>query len=149
MKKERKMKKLMAVKLSAMSLLLASCANSVKFSDSVEPVDDYKAKTEMVLQQTESDSIEGKASYYHDKFDGRMTANGEKFDQKALTAAHKTLPFGTVLQVTNMDNGKTVKVRINDRGPYVGDRVIDLSKAAAQQLGMMGNGLANVQIQIL
>lgn len=139
----------MVVKLSAMSLLLASCANSVKFSDSVEPVDGNKAKTEMVMHQTGSYSIEGKASYYHDKFDGRMTANGEKFDQKALTAAHKTLPFGTVLQVTNIDNGKTVKVRINDRGPYVGGRVIDLSKAAAQQLGMMDNGLANVRIQIL
>src|SRR4249919_962127 len=72
----------------------------------------------------------GKASYYSDKFDGRKTASGAVFSQHKLTAAHKTLPFGTKVKVTNLSNGKTVKVRINDRGPFVEGRILDLSKKA-------------------
>ncbi|WP_109695953.1 septal ring lytic transglycosylase RlpA family protein [Chitinophaga deserti] len=89
----------------------------------------------------------GKASFYADKFQGRKTANGETFRQGKMTAAHKTLPFGTKVKVTNLDNGKTVKVRINDRGPFVAGRIIDLSKKAAKKIGMVNSGVANVKIK--
>lgn len=75
-----------------------------------------------------------RASYYHDKFNGRKTANGEIFDNNKITAAHKSLPFGTVVRVTNLSNGKSVDVRINDRGPYIKGRHIDLSKAAFKEI---------------
>ena len=89
------------------------------------------------------------ASYYADKFHGRKTANGEIFDMYALTAAHKSLPFNTMVKVTNLDNGKSVVVRINDRGPFVAGREIDVSKAAASKLGMLSEGVARVSLQIL
>jgi rare lipoprotein A len=89
----------------------------------------------------------GKASYYADKFDGRRTSNGEIFKQRKKTAAHRTLPFGTKVTVTNLSNGRTVKVRINDRGPFVKGRMIDLSKKAAKKLDMVNAGVANVQIK--
>jgi rare lipoprotein A len=88
----------------------------------------------------------GGASYYADKFKGRRTASGEKFRQHKLTAAHKTLPFGTIVRVKNLSNGKTVKVRINDRGPFVSGRIIDLSKRAAKKLGIVQSGTAKVEI---
>ena len=90
-----------------------------------------------------------KASYYAEKYHGRKTANGEVFNMYAMTCAHKTLPFGTVLRVTNLKNNKSVDVRVNDRGPFVKGREIDLSKAAAQKLGMIKTGTANVKIEIL
>lgn len=89
----------------------------------------------------------GKASYYADKFDGRKTANGEIFDQSKNTAAHKTLPFGTKVTVKNLTNGKTVNVRINDRGPFVAGRIIDLSKKAAKSIDLIHAGVANVEIR--
>lgn len=89
------------------------------------------------------------ASYYADKFNGRKTANGEIFDMNGYTAAHKDLPFGTQLKVTNLANGKSVVVRVNDRGPFVAGREIDLSKAAAMKLDMTGAGTANVAIEII
>ncbi|SHL91860.1 rare lipoprotein A [Chitinophaga jiangningensis] len=89
----------------------------------------------------------GKASYYADKFDGRKTASGETFHQNAMTAAHPSLPFGTRLKVTNLANGKTVKVRVNDRGPFAKGRIIDLSKKAAKKLGMISTGVATVEIK--
>ena len=89
----------------------------------------------------------GKASYYADKFDGRKTANGEIFDQSKITAAHKTLPFGTSVTVKNLSNGKTVKVRINDRGPFVAGRIIDLSKKAAKKIDLINAGVAKVEIR--
>src|SRR5882757_649044 len=79
---------------------------------------------------------EGLASWYGTFHQGQITANGERFDMESLTAAHRTLRFGTIVRVTNLANGRTIKVRINDRGPYVGTRVIDLSALAAHQLGM-------------
>ena len=88
----------------------------------------------------------GKASYYADKFNGRKTANGQTFRQGKRTAAHKTLPFGTKVKVKNLSNGRTVKVRINDRGPFVAGRIIDLSKKAARRLDMVNTGVANVEI---
>ena len=89
----------------------------------------------------------GKASFYADKFKGRKTASGQIFRQHKKTAAHKTLPFGTKVKVTNLSNGKTVKVRINDRGPFVAGRIIDLSKKAARKLNMVGAGVSNVKIR--
>jgi rare lipoprotein A len=89
----------------------------------------------------------GKASFYADKFDGRQTSNGEIFKQRKKTAAHRTLPFGTKVTVKNLSNGKTVKVRINDRGPFVKGRMIDLSKKAAKKLDMVDAGVANVEIK--
>ncbi len=89
----------------------------------------------------------GKASYYADKFEGRQTSNGEIFKQNKKTAAHRTLPFGTKVTVTNLANGRTVKVRINDRGPFVKGRMIDLSKKAAKKLDMVDAGVANVQMR--
>jgi rare lipoprotein A len=89
----------------------------------------------------------GRASYYADKFEGRKTSNGEIFKQRKKTAAHRTLPFGTKVTVTNLTNGKTVKVRINDRGPFVTGRTIDLSKKAAKKLDMVNAGVADVQLK--
>jgi rare lipoprotein A len=89
----------------------------------------------------------GKASYYADKFQGRTTANGETFRQRKRTAAHKTLPFGTKVKVRNLTNNKTVKVRINDRGPFVAGRIIDLSKKAARKLSMVNAGVTEVEIR--
>ena len=84
----------------------------------------------------------GKASYYGPGFHGRRTASGEKFDMHDMTAAHRSLPFGTKLKVTNVTNGKTAIVRVNDRGPYSGGRVLDLSVAAAKQIGSINSGVA-------
>ena len=91
----------------------------------------------------------GKASFYADKFEGSPTASGQKYKHNKLTAAHKSLPFGTKVKVTNIANEKTVEVVINDRGPYVENRVIDLSKSAAERLGFVNQGLAEVKIEIL
>ena len=88
----------------------------------------------------------GLASFYTE---GTQTANGEKFDTNELTAAHPTLPFGTRLRVTNVATGKSVTVRINDRGPYVPGRVVDVSYSAAQSLGMVGKGIANVKLDVV
>lgn len=91
----------------------------------------------------------GMASWYGPGFNGNQSASGEIYNQNAMTAAHKTLPFGTRVQVTNLDNGRSTIVRINDRGPYVGGRVIDLSAAAARVLGVMQSGVAPVRLEVL
>lgn len=91
----------------------------------------------------------GKASFYADKFEGRTTASGEKYKHNKLTAAHKTLPFGTKVKVTNLANNKEIEVTINDRGPYVEGRIIDLSKAAAEALGFINLGLADVKMEVV
>jgi len=88
-----------------------------------------------------------KASWYGPKFHGKMTANGEVYDQMALTAAHKSLSFGTLLKITNPKNGRSVIVRINDRGPYIEGRDLDLSKGAAIELGILRRGVARLKIQ--
>ncbi|WP_143959929.1 septal ring lytic transglycosylase RlpA family protein [Litoribacter populi] len=88
----------------------------------------------------------GKASFYANKFQGRKTANGEIYRHNKMTAAHRSLPFGTEVKVTNLKNGKTVSVRINDRGPFVKGRVIDLSRSAARKIDMISDGVVNVEI---
>ena len=91
----------------------------------------------------------GNASFYADKFEGRNTASGDKFHHANFTCAHRTLPFGTMLRVTNPSNQKSVVVRVNDRGPYAAGRIIDLTKAAAKQLEMIKAGEARVEIEIV
>jgi rare lipoprotein A len=96
-----------------------------------------------------ANSVKGNASWYGPGFDGRLTANGETYDQQEMTAAHPDLEFGTKVKVTNLQNGRSVIVRINDRGPFIRDRIIDLSAAAARSLNMLSSGVAPVRLTIL
>ena len=91
----------------------------------------------------------GLASYYHVAFHGRRTASGETFNQNALTAAHRTLPFGTLVRVINLRNQRSVIVRVNDRGPYVHGRIVDVSYSAAETLGIVERGIANVKLDVI
>jgi rare lipoprotein A len=91
----------------------------------------------------------GTASWYGVPFHGRKTASGETFDMNGMTCAHRTLPFGTVLLVTNLDNGRSATVRVTDRGPYVSGRIVDLSRGAASSLGMLETGTAQVELRVV
>lgn len=91
----------------------------------------------------------GIASWYGEQFHGKLAANGEVFDMSALTAAHRTLPLGSMVRVVNLVNGKHVRVRINDRGPYVNGRILDLSYAAADRLGMVEGGVSVIQLEVI
>ncbi|HNS13004.1 MAG TPA: septal ring lytic transglycosylase RlpA family protein [Bacteroidia bacterium] len=93
--------------------------------------------------------VSGKASFYHDKFHGRLTSNGEEYDKNDFTAAHRTLPFNTIVNVKNKKNGKSVIVRINDRGPFVKSRIIDLSRSAAEKIGMVPFGIVPVTLSVM
>jgi len=115
---------------------IAACSSSVRFSNNDNKIDSETHQT-------------GIASYYADKFEGRSTSNGEIYSHQELTAAHRSLPFGTKVKVTNLGNGKSVVVRINDRGPFVDGRIIDLSKSAAEQIDMIRTGTAKVEIEII
>jgi rare lipoprotein A len=92
---------------------------------------------------------EGLASWYGEPYHGRPTASGERFDQEALTAAHRTLPFGTVARVTNLDSDRSVEVVINDRGPFVEGRIVDLSRAAAAAIGALGPGVVPARLEVV
>jgi rare lipoprotein A len=136
-------------------LFLQSCASSVRFSSgetssggSGSPTSGG-GKTGGGTPVPVGTTFRGFASYYGDKFHGRTTANGEVFDQEALTAAHKTLPFGTIVKVTNVKNNRTVVVRVNDRGPFVEGRIIDLSRRAAEEIDMIRAGVTEVEIEIV
>ncbi|OLU19577.1 hypothetical protein BVH01_04730 [Pseudomonas sp. PA1(2017)] len=120
----------LSVLLALFSLLLAGCSS---FGGGVPG--DYRA--------------EGKASYYGKAHHGNRTASGERFDQNALTAAHRTLPFGTMVKVTNLNNDRSVVVRINDRGPFARGRIIDVSRKAAEALDMIRSGVAPVRVESL
>jgi rare lipoprotein A len=91
----------------------------------------------------------GLASWYGTFHHGRPTASGERFDMHALTAAHRTLPLGSRIEVTNLENNRTIELRVNDRGPYVGNRILDLSRAAAHRLGALGAGVVRVHVRVL
>jgi rare lipoprotein A len=93
--------------------------------------------------------MSGMASWYGPGFDGNFSASGEVFNASDLTAAHPSLPFGTLVRVVNMDNGQSVVVRINDRGPYVGGRIIDMSAGAANMIGLVASGVAPVRLEVL
>ena len=102
-----------------------------------------------VSLQTPSGFQTGKASWYGPKFHNKKTASGEKFDMRKLTAAHRTLPFNTIVRVENLKNGRKVDVRINDRGPFIEGRIIDLSRKAAEKLDMIRDGVVMVRIEVL
>ena len=110
---------------------------------------DYRRYSSNSNSKIKNDIITGISSWYGPNFHGKLTANGEVFDQYGVTAAHKTLPLGTVVRVTNLENDKSVILRINDRGPYVDDRVLDCSYGAAKKLDFMEEGTANVKIRII
>lgn len=99
--------------------------------------------------ETATPKMEGVASWYGRQFHNRKTASGKKFDKWAMMAAHRTLPFGTMVRVTNLDNGTSCIVEITDRGPYVGHRVIDVSRAAAEELGFLSQGTAHVRLDVI
>lgn len=134
------------------------------FHEVIEPLDPDLSNANLALpaDAVDLDSFEppqgprvirslgtGIASYYGRRFHGRRTANGERFDMSAMTAAHKTLPFGSLVRVTNPRNGRSVTVRINDRGPFIRGREIDLSRAAAERIGMIQSGHARVQLELV
>ena len=138
--------------------LLCAFADPVADADPLLAVDapvaeDAAVASEFVASDEASDEAaafeSGRASYYADKFHGRRTANGERFDNAAMTAAHRTLPMGTMVKVTCDKSGRSVTVRVNDRGPYAHNRVIDLSKAAARELGMLSAGITSVTLEVL
>lgn len=122
------------------AVLLFACSN---------PGNHHTALLPAPVEASPHKTLEGKASWYGSRFHGRKTASGEAFDQHDLTAAHRSLPFGTRVKVTNLKNGKSVVVRINDRGPYAKGRLIDLSQAAAKRLDMLRSGVAQVRVERL
>ena len=140
------------VGLVASALLLVGCGGSRSWrKGGVAGTKPYtvRGKTYYPLKSAHGFVEEGVASWYGPGFHGKTTANGERYNQYAMTAAHKLLPLGTKVRVTHLGNGKSVIVRVNDRGPFVDDRVIDLSRTAATRLNMMGTGTARVRIQSL
>ena len=155
----RSVVRLLLLALSATTL--AACAQSSVVSQrsdlretshaSLEPnkrVASVKKHTPFVLHKTADTKLasQGIASFYTE---GTETASGEKFNTHELTAAHPTLPFGTRLRVTNVSTGRSVTVRVNDRGPYVPGRIVDVSYSAADALGMVGKGIANVKLDVV
>jgi rare lipoprotein A len=122
-------------------IIIISCSSSSRFA--------AQKRIENPSQFRGGELLVGYSSYYADKFHGRKTANGETFNMHDYTAAHRSLPFGTIILVTNLENGKNVKVRINDRGPYVKGRILDLSLQAAKDIGLIKTGVAKVNIKIL
>lgn len=128
-------------------------ATTVAVIQSLEETAPVQIVPEAVIDQIVEPSAEhvgsGEASYYGRELAGNRTASGERFNPGALTAAHRTLPLGSKLRVTNKANGKSVVVRINDRGPFVGKRLLDVSFAAAQQIGMVRAGKAMVNLELL
>lgn len=146
-------------------VLLTGCASSprfaVKTSGNSEPAP--RAEEKISEEHTANDeaksprnttgkvllTLEGVASYYADDFHGKMTSNGEIFDMNSLTAAHRTFPFGTKVRVTNLENNLTVIVRVNDRGPFVEGRIIDLARGAAKEIDLIKNGTARVKLEVL
>lgn len=117
------------------------CVSSARFAS--------KGTSRASSMVSDGEVMVGYASYYAKKFHGKKTASGEIFDMHGYTAAHRSLPFGTVIMVTNMENKRKVKVRINDRGPFVKGRILDLSLQAAKDIGLIKTGVAKVEIKIL
>lgn len=135
-------------------LVLMSCSSTPRYKKKqrhVRPssVQISKSGNKNFKRTARSSRLTGTASYYGRKFNGKKTANGERFNMYALTAAHKTLPFNTKVKVLNLENNKSVVVRINDRGPYKKGRIIDLSFAAAKKIDMIKSGTARVHLTIL
>ena len=127
-------------------LLSVGCISSPRFTMSRDSAPGQPA---VAADGSRTAVEEGVASYYADEFNGRKTSNGEIYDMNAFTAAHQTLPFNTRVNVTNLESGKSIVVRINDRGPFKDNRIIDLSLAAAKAVEMIGTGTAKVRLEVI
>ena len=134
-------------------ILCLECTSSPRYHNGSKPA---PVATKKQKQKNKKSSFnkskkvyKGISSYYGPKFHGKLTANGEIFDMYGVTAAHKELPFNTTVRVTNENNGKSMLIRINDRGPYVGNRILDCSFGAAKKLGFVGEGTAPVKIEVI
>ena len=125
---------------TALILFLYHCAPSTRYTKSTAVIPSSFQNSSVLI---------GEASYYGKKFHGRKTANGEIFNMYAKTAAHKQLPFNTIIRVKNIENNKSVTVRINDRGPFINNRILDLSYQAAHEIDMIRSGVVMVEIKIL
>lgn len=152
------MSKTIDISIIILIMLLASCSSFVRYTSGGIPVNEPvttkpkempKNFPPYYAEDFTGETFTGTASYYADKFNGRKTSNGEIFDNEDFTGAHRTLPFGTKVLVINLENMKSVVVRINDRGPFVKNRLIDISRAAADILGMIEKGTAEVEIRVL
>lgn len=141
------------------ALLLAACSSAPERKVATAPVNGkatykvgkpYQVAGRWYYPQYDPQYEEvGTGSWYGEQFQGRLTANGEVFDKEEVSAAHPTLPLPSIVRVTNLDNGRSLKIRVNDRGPFVGTRVIDLSQAAARELGYEKTGLAHLRVKFL
>ena len=127
-----------------MILAVSGCTSSPRYASK-----GYSKKTKQTKKTNHKKQQIGISSYYGTQFHGKLTANGEVFDMYGVTAAHKTLPLGTVARITNLENDKSIILRINDRGPYVGGRILDCSYGAALKLDFVGNGTAKVKIDVI
>tara|TARA_B100001142_G_scaffold71623_2_gene72275 strand:- start:2166 stop:2609 length:444 start_codon:yes stop_codon:yes gene_type:complete len=137
----------MIAKLSLVIFLFTiSCTVSPRYGASTQVNNKKKIKNNKIKS---SSVLRGVSSWYGPNFHGKLTANGEVYDMYGVTAAHKTLTLNTVVRVTNLDNGKSLILRINDRGPYVDGRILDCSFGAAKKLGFHEQGTANVEIKII
>ena len=138
----------LAPSLDAEAMAADAASASLPSSSLVTPLPDDAPRPMLLGGEAAREFERGGASWYGPGFQGRRTANGERYDMNAMTAAHRTLPFGTLVRVHSLVNGRDVEVRINDRGPYSGKRVIDVSRAAAEELGMLGMGFKEVVLLV-
>ena len=137
-------------KIFILFLLLSSCTVSPRYNaDSNKSPSSKAKKYNNTKATTNNQTLKGISSWYGPNFHGKLTANGEIFDMYGLTAAHKTLPLNTIIRVTNLDNGKSLILRINDRGPYVGNRILDCSLGAAKKLDFYVAGTEIVKIEVI
>lgn len=143
-------------------IALSSCTSTVRYSSEIkgsnENLKEKYASEHTITKDKISEKQEkveelkkfrGYASFYSDKFNGQKTSSGEIYDKDKLTAAHPDLPFGTIVEVRNLTNNKKIRVRINDRGPFISGRIIDLSRSAAEAIGMIQTGIVEVEITII
>jgi len=157
-----RLKKTNNILLSLLFLIFVSCASSPRFTSKhknhitgttnnsgVNSTEIYKDNGIIYSDTAVLETQTGIASYYADKFNGKITYSGKVYNMYGISAAHQTYPMGTVLRITNLKNGKTVILKVNDRMPYNPDRIIDLSLGAAQKLDMVHDGLAKVKVEVL
>lgn len=145
-------KRILRVTCSVAIVLIVGCTSTPRFAE--RSTDGSKSQQQSGQNARRNTgkvllTLEGVASYYAHDFDGKQTSNGESFDMHALTAAHRTFPFGTKIRVTNLENNKIVIVRVNDRGPFKEGRIIDLSMGAAKEIDLIRNGTTRVKLEVL
>lgn len=127
--------------------MLTACTSTVVYSNDISQKAEKKQETKQKIDYNGYEEMV--TSFYGEDYHGKMTANGEIFDMNAMTCAHKTLPFGTLLLVLNPDNQQSVEVTVNDRGPFIEGRDLDLSKAAAEKIGITAEGVKTLKVKIL